>query len=564
MSAERGVQDTRWRGLWYGLAIVLAVFVYFFDLDGQHIPRNGDEDPYAHITRLTAQSGQLLPLQSELDGMRNTKPPLLFWQGIASTHWGQEWTLWNLRYPSVLYSLATALLCYLLASRLTGERRQGACAALAFLAFLSTYRFGRPFLTNAPEVFWLFLPFFLLLYLPRAFTRRGLPPLLGAVIGVGLLYKSFALLLPVGLTLAWWYWHEREYRWREFLVHDVWKLASVALIALAMFALWFVFDPQPQAVWQEFVVKENAGKLDARGAAYFAKLLWGASSFWTLLLGFPMNAGLLAFPVVGLMQNALRRPSCLAREEKLLWIWILVMLVVFSLPSQRSARYLLPAMPALAVLCALGWQRIGRYWFVLSLASVILLDGVLAFFAWRVRGALPQLTLFGWTYWALLGGNALLALLACWRAELTRPATPFVVLLAWLALAAFLRPFDGPLGRFDASAQAAVQGREVRVPYDFNAGYEDYRFVLPGARIVGYVEQRDPDLEQLAASYPLFAVRQTLSAPPCDGCRVLGERLELRGRQSPDELKAIARGEGLENLFLRERLIESPRASGRP
>ena len=26
---------------------------------------------------------------------------------------------------------------------------------------------------------------------------------------------------------------------------------------------------------------------------------------------------------------------------------------------------------------------------------MILLDGILAFFAWRVRGALPQLTLFG-------------------------------------------------------------------------------------------------------------------------------------------------------------------------
>lgn len=559
MSAEKGAAL---RGVLYGLAIVLAVFVYFFDLDGQHIPKNGDEYPYAHITRLTADSGQLLPLQSELDGMRNTKPPLLFWQGIASTHGGQEWTLWQLRYPSVIYTLATAWLCYLLGARLTRDRARGVLAALTFLAFFSTYRYGRPFLTNAPEVFWLFLPFFLLLYLPRAFASRGLPLLLGTLIGVGLLYKSFALLLPVGLALAWWYGHERRYRWRDFVVHDVWRLALIALIALAIFALWFVLDPQPQAIWQEFVVKENAGKLDAQSGGYLAKLLWGPSSFWALLLGLPMNAGLLAFPVFGLMVAALRRPSVLSREERLLWILPLVMLFVFSIPSQRSARYLLAAMPALAVLGALGGQRIARFWFVVSLALVALLVAALAYLAWRVQLALPHMPLFGLAYVALLGATLLAAVFVALRPELTRPATPVVALLALLSLAGFLRAFNGPLGNFAAPTQAALAGREVWVPYDFNAAYEGYRFLLPGARVRAYAEPRDPDTAQLAASYPLFAVRQALDAKPCSGCRLIGERLDLRGRQTPAELEAILRGEVFEHLFLKEMLIESPAATG--
>ena len=61
------------------LATLLAVFTYFYGLDSQHIPKNGDEYPYAHITRLTAGSGHLLPLQSQLDHMRDTKPPLAAW-----------------------------------------------------------------------------------------------------------------------------------------------------------------------------------------------------------------------------------------------------------------------------------------------------------------------------------------------------------------------------------------------------------------------------------------------------------------------------------------------------
>src|SRR5882672_10180875 len=77
---------------WYVLATVLAVFTYFYGLDSDHAPKNGDEFVYAHITRVTAKSGHWLPLQSELRGMRNTKPPLIFWQGIASTRWGADWS----------------------------------------------------------------------------------------------------------------------------------------------------------------------------------------------------------------------------------------------------------------------------------------------------------------------------------------------------------------------------------------------------------------------------------------------------------------------------------------
>ncbi|MEQ1916372.1 MAG: glycosyl transferase family 39, partial [Gallionella sp.] len=99
---------------WYIAAVLLAVFTYFYGLDSQYIPKNGDEYPYKHITRLTADSGHLLPLQSQMENMRNTKPPLLFWQGIASTDGGKHWDLWDLRYPSVIYTLLTAALLFLL------------------------------------------------------------------------------------------------------------------------------------------------------------------------------------------------------------------------------------------------------------------------------------------------------------------------------------------------------------------------------------------------------------------------------------------------------------------
>ncbi len=558
--------------LLYGLAMLLAVCVYFFDLGGQHIPKNGDEYPYAHITRLTAASGHLLPLQSELDGMRNTKPPLLFWQGVATTHWGQDWTLWHLRYPSVIYTLLTGLLVFLLGWKLSRDPAKGFIGCLTFLAFFSTYRFGRPFLTNPPEVFWLFLPFFILLYWrPAAFVSRLVPVLLGVVVGIGLLYKSFALLLPVGLALTWWYLRQRDYQLRGFILSDAWKLALIALISLAIFSLWFVLDPQPQAIWQEFIVKENAGKFDAQDAGYWSKFLWGSSSVWVLALGYPLNAGLLAFPVIALLIDACRRyvssstsasdSSLLSDAEKLLWIFLFVMFVVFSLPSQRSSRYLLAAMPALAVLCALGWERIGRGWFALTLVGVVLATGALAYLAFQLHIAMPEVAPYSMAYWGLLAVTCVFAWLAMFLPALTRPGSSVAVLLLLFSLAAFLRPFDGALGQYGSSVQAQVEGVDVWAPYDFNAKDELYRFLLPGAKIHGYREPRQPDPRELAQRYPVFAVRVPLGvslAEVCPGCRLIGERLDLRGRHTPQELQEILHGKVFENLFVKEMLLAAP------
>ncbi len=549
-----------WRRTLYGLAALLACAVYCFQLDSQHIPRNGDEDPYFHITRLTALSGHWLPLQSD-PGMQDTKPPLLFWQGIVTTGQGRHWTLLALRAPSVLYTLLSAGLACLLARRFARSSGAGVMAALVYLAFFSTYHYGRPFLTNAPETFWLFLAWFVPLYWPQgARSSRALPMLLGLIIGVGLLYKSFALLAPVGLALAWWYLRAQAYRWDRFLREDAWRLALVAIVSLALFSLWFALDPDPRAVWQSFVVKENAGKFDAAGGSYLGRLLWGGSSVWTLLIGVPLNAGLLALPVVALMVSAARRRATLTESERLLWIWVLSLMLVFSLPSQRSARYLLDAMPAVAVLCALGWDRVGRGWFIAALALGevgLLFLGVEAGVLQHANG---RAALYAPWYWLLLGFAAALSAAGMLIPRLTRPATPVASLLVFAALAAFLQPFDDG---FTSQAKRWVAGREVWVPSDFASSEETYRFLLPGAEVHSYHETRDQDPDALARLYPLFALRVPLGAAPCTGCRVLARRLDVRGRLTATETRELLHGRGLDRVFLQELLVVSPAAATR-
>jgi len=540
------------------------VFTYFYGLDSDHIPKNGDEYPYEHITRLTADSGKLLPLRSQLDHMRNTKPPLLFWQGIATTDWAKNWTLWDLRYPSVIYTLMTAAMLLLLGRKLTGRHETGFIAALTFLAFFTTYRFGRPFLTNPPEVFWIFLPFFVLLYWRQAFASRWLIPLLfGISIGIGFLYKSFALGLPVTLGLAGWYLHQRQYRVAEFLKQDALKVVIAVSAAVALFAMWFVLDPDPQAVWQEFIVGENVGKFDPHGQGYLEKLLWGGSSIWSYALAFLTNPGLLTFPVVALFFVTYQRRSQLSNEEKLLWIWIAVMFLSFALPSQRSGRYLLAAMPAVALLCALNWQQISRKAFIASLVLAGAAIAGIAYLAVRLQAGMPGIQLYPPAFWLLIACTGILTLLAIVLSAFTRSGINVVAFLVLLCFAVFLRPFDGALGNFSAAVQHYASGKDVGVPCNFRAMDEGYRFMLPGAEIRGYSVDQDLSASELAARFPLFAVQLALNDKTqnggCAECKVIGQRLDIRGRQSSDELREmLLEGKVFEHLFVKEVLMESP------
>lgn len=555
---KRGLRALTSAPLW---ALLLALLVYGYGLGSAHAPTNGDEAVYAHITRLTAQSGHWLPLQSELDGMRNTKPPLLFWQGMVATDFGTAWDWRHLRLPSLLYTLLTAGLLFLLGRRLAGDTAAGITAALCYLAFFSTYRYGRTFLTSPAETFWLLLPFFTLLYWgERAFASRWkLPLLFGMVIGLGLLYKSFALLAPVGLALALWHLDQRRYVLHAFLREALPGLVLTAVVALAVFALWFALDPDPAAVWREFVLGENAAKFDAKNGSYWATLLWGGSSVWALAAGYALNAGLLAPLVLALAVLAWRHRHAMPQHERLLWLWLGALLLVFALPSQRSSRYLLEAMPGVAVLLALYWSRIPRWVFGLTLLLCLAALGLFTHLAVQLRQAAPDW--YGGD--SVLLAIALLSLivLAGIRPAWTRALTLAAALLILLALAWLVRPLDGVAGRYDVAAQAAVRGQDVWVPCNFRAQFEGHRMLLPQAHIHAYDLNADMTPAQLATRYPVFAVQLPLDATmPCTDCRVLGQRLELRSRHDEAELRRMLAGEVFGLLFVREWLLQSPQA----
>ena len=579
---------------WVLLAVVIALG-YLFQLGGDHIPRNGDELVYAHIARLTAESGHWLPLVSSYDFMRNTKPPLLFWQAMVAGGWGEHWTLFNLRLPSVLYVWGTALMAGLLVRRVVASAQagspdllaaaqpeaghlhavqmragaseaaafgldplaeeeekkrgmvEGAIAAIVFLSFFSTYRYARPYLTSAPETFWLFGVFFAIAWSPARLlaSRWQFPLIAGMAIGIACLYKSFAMVAPVGLALALCYQTigARKSPWQIFrsgVLHDGVKVLSICLLALAVFGLWFALDPMPGEVWREFVVGENAGKFKS-SPGYWKVAFSGNGGVLVILTGYFVNAGLLLPLVVGVAWTAWRshRKNNVIRDaEKVMWLWLLAIALVFMLPNQRSARYLIPAMPAVAVLVALYWQRMARAWFVATLVLCVLGALGMSLIAMGAVRAMQDSGVYSPLFWLMVVLIVLASVVGMFKKQWTRGAVAASGFAVLLLLAWTTAPLNGEKGHFKLSTVALLQGQTVSVPNNFNGQFERYHFILPGARVVAYDAPQAVDFAEVDAllktsRYALVARR--IGQVPCSNCRIIDSRFDLRSRQDPSE-----------------------------
>lgn len=582
-----GTQAAGTRGmpvLWLALALATAL-AYLWGLDGLHIPKFGDELVYSHIARITAQSGQWLPLQSEYSHMRNTKPPLLFWQAMVAGQWGTDWRLGALRLPSVFYTWATALVVALLSARLWRLRGAGAAgavppvngnqalqgaliAATVFLLFFSTYRYNRTYLTTGPETFWMFGIMAALAWAPARLlgSRLWFPLAAGTALGLACLYKSFVLVVPVGFALVLCHLlaHERGNRppldARRLFATGL-KVALSATVALALFSLWFILDPEPAEIWREFIVGENVRRIQGR-SSYISTALGSASGIWTILLACFSNAGLLLPLVAGgalAAWRAARQGQHASAAEKVLWLWILALTLFFLVPSQRTSRYLIPAMPAVAILVALYWHRIHRAWFAASIVLGLLTLLVLGVAAWGGVRAVGNPALYPPAFWLLLAGAAMAGFAGLARTALAPAASLVTVLGVFLVMTGLYAPFNGSVGQFKPATVLALQGEPVAVATQSTGQAERYQFLMPGVPIKDVkapVTRTDDDLAVLFGVARYALMERNPGNPACQGCRVVDVRWEPGNRPGGKLSDALLRPETY--WFAQQVILERP------
>ncbi|MSQ66536.1 MAG: hypothetical protein EXR37_09530 [Limnohabitans sp.] len=543
------------RLLW--LTVLLAGLLYVWGMDNLYMPSNGDEMVYNHIARLTAASGQWLPLVSDLNDMRNTKPPLLFWQSMVITGWGQHWQLWLLRLPSLMYLILVCAGMSLLLHRWLSEWRSAAWAVLLMLLSWGTFRYGRPYLTTAPEMFWYSLGPGLVLWRAADAGRRDIRntpaewacwTLLGLLTGIGLAYKSFVLVLPVaaGVCLLRLLIEPRR-SWRAVAVCTA-QTAWMSALALGVFAVWLLIDPQPQEVWREFVQRENAGKMsDSQG--YWSLLFsWQGSGDY---LSAPLqNTGLL-FPWLVVLPGLLWRQRNRAVRQNgeplnaALLVWIAVWCVVFILPSQRSSRYLLPLMPALAMLMGMHMPSVAKAASLAVGVLSLLMLSVLGWLGWHARplGLLPDLSA------VLLILCLVLVLILCHRiCRRDQPHAYFGLLCAMLALLGLHSVLHGMSGEriaFQGQAMHRPLSETVWVPEGFNGEFDRFQFLLPGNNRFVPDQARVNAFSEASASAPgaWFIVARTPSAAQlaCETqqrCERIAMRWDIEQRLKPGQVNA--------------------------
>ena len=333
------------------------------------------------------------------------------------------------------------------------------------------------------------------------------------------------------------------------------KVGLMACVALTVFALWFALDPDPAAVWREFVVGENAKKM-GQGASYWHAALTGSSSIWVQALAYLQNAGLLAVLGLGLgvlgLWSAWNGHSLLSKTERLTiapWllvcmVWLLVWLLIFCIPSTRSARYVIPAMPALAVLLAVYWERLGRVWFI----ATLLLAALAMLGLGRIAWVMAQLGISGGVVAAVAAASCLAGaacvLLGLLRPAATRPAALAACLLVFACFNAAVAALETDAGRFASKAASALRGVRIVVPSGFNAQFERYAFLLPGNVLVPYAaldaKTAPTALPGLLQQGDALVWTETTrgTAPPCEPslCTVIDARWDVQGRHQSGEI----------------------------
>jgi 4-amino-4-deoxy-L-arabinose transferase-like glycosyltransferase len=276
------------------------------------------------------------------------------------------------------------------------------------------------------------------------------------------------------------------------------------------------------------------------------------------------NAGLFTFVLISALIQAWRERRFLSLEEILLLLLVCAFFIVFSLPSQRSGRYLLPVMPALAALIAMYWDRLPWWGFRIALLLQLV---ALAALAW-VGGNLQLSNFLGqpgiWNYsflhWGFMTFSFALVLLGIFSRERCKAIALAGCFLCYCALTSSLSPLEGSLGRYSQATIQELAGKDVWVPCDYRAKDEEYRLLLPGASLHGYSAKDANQIDLLSSTYPLLALQSPIGVDPklCESCKIVGKRMEMRARHSEAEIQAILRGHIGEHLFVNEYLVATP------
>jgi 4-amino-4-deoxy-L-arabinose transferase-like glycosyltransferase len=318
-----------------------------------------DEPRYASIGRAMARTGDWVT--PRLDGAPwFEKPPLLYWMTAVGhrLHLSDEWAA---RFPVALLSLVFLMFFYGTLAREFSERvALAATTILATSAGWTAYSFGA--VTDLPMSAALGASMLIALFGSSAFPNRAREQVWqgfvsGALLGLAVLAKGFPPLLLMGPA---------------FLVARQKRLAMIAGCAVVA-APWYVLCAarNPGVFWHEFFWRHQVER-------YLHPTFEHVQPFWFYIP--VLLAGL--FPWTPLAALLFRPKTYDDPRVRFLVFWLAIGLAFFSYPQTKLPGYVLPLLPALAVVLAVALDKApGTAWWlascVLGLAAVPVIAHVL-------------------------------------------------------------------------------------------------------------------------------------------------------------------------------------------
>jgi len=406
-----------------------------------------DEARYGEISREMAQSGDWIT--PRLNGFKYfEKPPLQYWAGAAAIElFGVH--DWAARLWTGLLALAGVVLAFYAGRRLFGA--PGAAAAAAILAGAPLYlAFGQfNTLDMGVSVFLSAAVFaFAMAQAPGAERARRRCMLAGwAACALAVLSKGLIGIVLPAATVALYVMVRRDWALLRRL-----ELARGTALFLVITAPWFVAVSLRNPEFAHFFfVQEHFQRFTttmhhrAHPAWYFVPVLAGGVAPFLFVIA----AGWWA---------ALRRPGPGFSPSLFLALWALVVFVFFSASSSKLPGYILPVVPALALLGGAYVARAAPRRMLVAQAAVMALMGLaLAAAAPRLaRVGADQLDLFSGAYSAaLIAAGLALAAAGVYAAVLAQRGRVAASVVA-LAVGAF------------CAVLAAIAGHRVYAPA-FNA-----------------------------------------------------------------------------------------------
>ena len=372
------------------LLFLVPIIFLIASATGRGIVSRGEGREASVVSAMFEQHNFILPLRNSFS--IPSKPPFFHWMAAVSSVVTGQLDEVALRLPSIIASAATVLLLYCWLTPLIGSLT----SSITCLILLTSFEWIRNSVhARVDMVFAFFITasaLGLVSLLRNWRINRATSPLLSGVLVItlssGVLTKGPAgLVLPFVVAILFEIVRTPRKHWLTSIGTIYWsRVTTIIMCALVFSAIWYLlaYYQHGNAFLHKQVLQENIARVFGVTGTNVGHQKPIYSVIPLSLLGFmPWS---LMLPVVYILLKS--RRSVLSETERelvvLSLVWLGVFLVAIACSTSKRVVYLLPAYPALAILCAVGFSKSGG----ISLAhmrsyrfSSFIVSGVLALLA---------------------------------------------------------------------------------------------------------------------------------------------------------------------------------------